>query len=116
MQVNDVDCSSSAVDRKEKVEAVLIRLQSLRSQVSELRVQCEALKKRQSEKPKAGFDLKCDECGKIIAQGQEVALKDSFGKVKSYYHKDCFKAIWVSQTWKFDYSQPGFLRMSRKDQ
>ena len=113
MQVNDVDCSISAIDRKEKAEAVLIKLQSLRSQVSKLRIQCEALKKIQSEKT---IDLKCDECGKSIVEDQEVALKDSFGKVKSYYHKECFKAIWVSQTWTFDYSQPGFLRMSRKDQ
>ncbi len=111
MQVNNVDCSISALERREKVEAVLVRLQSLKSQVSELRVQCEALKKLQSEKPQ---DLTCNECGKLIEDGQEVVLKDSFGKIKSYYHKDCFKAIWLSQTWTFDYSHPGFLRMSGK--
>jgi len=99
-------------ERKEKVEAVLARLQSLKSQVSELRAQCEALKKLQSEKQKG---LICNECGKLIEQGQEVTLKDSFGKVKGHYHKDCFKAIWLSQTWIFDYSYPGFLRMSEKD-
>ena len=99
-------------ERKEKVEAVLARLQSLKSQVSELRAQCEALKNLQSEKQKG---LICNECGKLIEQGQEVTLKDSFGKVKGHYHKDCFKAIWLSQTWIFDYSYPGFLRMSEKD-
>jgi len=52
----------------------------------------------------------CSECGKSIEQGQEVVLKGSFGKLESYYHKDCFKAIWLSQTWTFDYSEPGFLR------
>lgn len=113
MQVNDVRYRISMVERKEKVEAVLARLQSLKSQVSELRVQCEALKKLQSEKQK---DLICNECGKLIEQGQEVVLKGSLGKVKGYYHRDCFKAIWLSQTWIFDYSHPGFLRMSGKDQ
>jgi len=113
MQINDVRCRTSAVERKEKVEAVLARLQSLKNQVSELRMQCEALKKLQSEKQK---DLTCNECGKLIEQGQEVVLKSSLGQVKGYYHRDCFKAIWLSQTWIFDYSHPGFLRMSGKDQ
>jgi hypothetical protein len=113
MQINDVRCRTSAVERKEKVEAVLARLQSLKNQVSELRMQCEALKKLQSEKQK---DLTCNECGKLIEQGQEVVLKSSLGQVKGYYHRDCFKAIWLSQTWIFDYSHPGFLRMSGKNQ
>ncbi len=113
MQVNDIRHRVSGVERKEKVEAVLARLQSLKSQVSELRVQCEALKKLQSEKQK---DLICNECSKLIEQGQEVVLKGSLGQVKRYYHRDCFKAIWLSQTWIFDYSHPGFLRMSGKDQ
>ena len=113
MQVNDAHCRSSVGERKEKVEAALARLKSLKCQVSELRAQCEALKKRESEKQKS---LTCSECGKLIEQGQEVTLKDSFGEVKSQYHKDCFKAIWLSQTWTFDYSSPGFLRISGKDQ
>jgi hypothetical protein len=113
MQVNDVHCRINAAERKEKAEVVLARLQSLKSQVSELRVQCEALKKLQSEEPK---DLICNECGKLIEEGQEVVLKGSLGEVKGYYHRDCFKAIWLSQTWIFDYSQPGFLRMVGKGQ
>jgi len=112
MQVNDVRCRSSAGERKAKVEVALARLKSLKCQVSELRAQCEALKTLQSEKQEG---LACNECGKLISQGQEVTLKDSFGKVKSHYHKDCFKAIWLSQNWRFDYSSPGFLRMSGKD-
>jgi hypothetical protein len=113
MQVNDVRCRSSVEERKEKVEAALARLKSLKCQVSELRAHCEALKKLESERQKV---LTCNECGKLIEEGQEVTLKDSFGKVKGYYHKDCFKAIWLSQTWIFDYSSPGFLRMSEKDE
>ena len=113
MQVNDAHCRSSVYERKETVEATLARLKSLKCQVSELRAQCEALKKLKSEKQKS---LICSECGKLIEQGQEVTLRDSFGNVKSHYHKDCFKAIWLSQNWRFDYSSPGFLRMFERDQ
>lgn len=107
MQMNDARFRSSWVERKEKAEAALAKLQSLKKQIAELRMQCEALKKRQSERQ---TDLICSECGKLIEPGQEVVLKGSFGKLESYYHKDCFKAIWLSQTWTFDYSEPGFLR------
>jgi hypothetical protein len=107
MQVNDARFSNSWVERKEKVETSLAKLQSLKNQISELRMQCEALKKAQSRRQK---DLTCSECGKLIEKGQEVVLKGSFGKLGSYYHKDCFKAIWLSQVWTFDYSEPGFLR------
>jgi len=113
MQANDVRCRSSAGERKEKVEVALARLKSLKCQVSELRAQCEALKKLESERQEEA--LVCNECGKLIEQGEEVTLKDSLGKVKGHCHKDCFKAIWLSQTWIFDYSCPGFFRMSKRD-
>jgi hypothetical protein len=112
MQVNDARCPSSVGERKEKVEAALARLKSLKCQVSELRAQCEALKKLGSE---AQEGLKCNECGKLIEQGLEVTLKDSFGNVKGCYHRDCFTEIWRSQNWRFDYSSPGFLRMAGRD-
>jgi uncharacterized protein with PIN domain len=107
MQVNDARLLNGVVERKEKVEIALVKLQSLKSQISELRIQCEALKKRQSERQK---ELTCSECGKSIERGQEVVLKGSFGKLERYYHKSCFKTIWLSQKWIFDYAQPGFLR------
>jgi hypothetical protein len=111
MQVNETSYHSSVDEYKEEVESALARAKSLKCRVSELIGQCEVLKKLQSETRK---DLTCSECGKLIEQGQEVALKGSFGKVKTCYHKDCFKAIWRSQTWIFDYSSPGFLRISVK--
>jgi hypothetical protein len=107
MQVNDACFRNSWVERKEKAEAALAKLQYLKNQISELTMQCEALKKRQSNRQRG---LICSECGKSIESGQEVVLKSSFGKSDSYYHKNCFKAIWLSQTWTFDYSEPGFLR------
>jgi hypothetical protein len=112
MSVNDVRCRSSVFERKEKVEAALIRLKSLKWRISELRAQCEAFKLG-SEKQE-GFA--CNECGKLIERDEEVTLKDSFGNVKSRYHKECFKAIWLSQKWRFDYGSSGFLGMSGTDQ
>jgi hypothetical protein len=85
-----------AFQRKERAMTALARLQSLKSKVTELRLQCEALQKLQLEKPKK--ILVCHQCGKLIKNGKEVAVKDSLGKVRSHYHKDCFKAIWLSQT------------------
>ena len=113
MQVNDFRYHRIVGDRKEKVEDALAKLKAMKCQISELRAQCEALKKLESEKQRG---LTCSECNKLVEQGQEVTLKDSFGRVMSHYHKDCFKVIWLSQNWTFDYSSPGFLRMSMKDQ
>jgi hypothetical protein len=92
MPVKDVRCRSSVFERKEKVEAALVRLKSLKWRISELRAQCEAFKLESEEQE----DFVCNECGKLIEQGEEVGLKDSFGNVKSRYHKECFKAIWFS--------------------
>ncbi len=112
MPVNDASCFVSVEERKEKVEAALVTLKSLKTRVSELRVRCEELKKLESG---TCDGLVCSECGRLIERGEEVTLKDSFGKVTGCYHKNCFKAIWVSQNWKFDYSSPGFLRMAGAD-
>ena len=111
MQVNDAVCPMSVGERKEKVEAALATLKSLKSRVSELRAHCEELK-LESEKHEG---LICDECGGLIAQDEAITFKDSFGNVMGCYHKACFKAIWVSQNSKFDYSSPGFLRISGAD-
>ena len=112
MQANDGRYHSLG-ERKEKAEAALARLKFLKCRISELRAECEALTERPSEKQES---LTCYECGKLIVQGEEVTLKDSFGRVKSHYHKECFKAIWLSQKWTFGYSSPGFLSVSGKDQ
>ena len=91
MEVNETRYHDDMVERKEKAQAVLARLQSLKCKVSELRAQCEALKKSQSEKQTKA--LVCNECGKPIKEGNEITIKDTFGAVKSYYHEDCFKTI-----------------------
>jgi hypothetical protein len=110
MQANDVRLSRSAAERKEKVDAALARLRSLKCHVFELRAYCEGLKELQSEKREAFL---CKDCGKLIDEGQEVTLKDSFGNVRGRYHRDCFKAIWLSQNWIFDSSSDSIC-MSEK--
>ena len=113
MQVNDVRRHTSVDEHKEKVEAALARLKSLKCRISTLRAQVEAFKERQSEIRHEA--LLCSDCGEMIEPGQEVTLKDSFGKVQRRYHKDCFKRIWLSQNWRFDFSSTGFLRISESD-
>jgi hypothetical protein len=108
MQVNDARGSSSVSEPKEKVAITLARLKSLKDRVSKLRAQCEALKELRSENKEG---VKCSDCGKVIEQGQEVTFKNSFGEIKGCYHIDCFREIWRSQNWSFDYSSPGFLKM-----
>ncbi len=110
MGTKQIQCDFSSVAQKEKVEAALVRLKTLRSRVAELRAQCESLREMQAKNQQE--TLVCAECGKNIENGQEITVEDDSGNPRSYYHKDCFKAIWVSQTWRFDYSSPGFLRKS----
>lgn len=82
------------VDRKEKVEAALVRLQSLKHKVAELRLQLKALRELQSEKQEKA--LLCNYCGKAIRKGKENTIKGSLGEIKRFYHKGCFKAILCS--------------------
>ena len=112
MLKNEIHVDSGVVERKEKIEAALRRLKSLKSHAAELRLQCEDFRKQRLVEQ--SVTLVCSECGKQITHDQEVTLRDSFGKVKSYYHRNCFKAIWLSQIWRFDYTSPGFLRLSEK--
>ncbi|MEM3666938.1 MAG: hypothetical protein QW222_07660 [Candidatus Bathyarchaeia archaeon] len=79
---------------KEKIEELVAKLQILKDKVSELRLQCEDIKKLYSSESD-GNALLCDECGKTIEQGQEVTVRDSSGKEKKRYHKECFKALWL---------------------
>jgi hypothetical protein len=91
MELKEAHCHSDVVDYKEKAEAALVRLQSLKLAVSKLRLQLEALRKLQSVKQEK--TLLCDHCGKAIRKGKEITIKGSLGEIKSSYHKDCFKAV-----------------------
>lgn len=113
MEVNEIPNEINLAANKDRVEAALVRLKSLRSRVAEIRVQVESLRKLHAENQER--PAVCFECGKEIEQGQEVTIKDPNGNPKSFYHKDCFKVIWSSQTWRLDYSSPGFLSIPDKN-
>jgi hypothetical protein len=91
MELKEPQCHSKVVDPKEKVEATLARLQSLKSKVSELRLQLEALRVMQAGKQEKA--LLCYRCGKAIRKGNEIRIKGSLGETKRSYHKGCFKAV-----------------------
>ena len=110
MQSSENSRNCGIFGQKEQIETALDRLKVLKRQVSELRLQCEDLKRKQSSKMHSA--KLCSKCSQQVELGQKVTLKDSLGNVMGLYHKDCFKTIWLSQSWKFDYSYPGFLRPS----
>ena len=82
---------------REKAKHTLIKLQSLKNKISELRLQCEELKKLRSEYQEKyqEKEMICDECGERIDPGEEVEVKNSKGIERRHYHKECFKAMWM---------------------
>ena len=112
MEVGEIDYDADLNEHREKFEAALCRLRSMKSRVADLRLQCESLRKLRVEKPTEGGV--CSDCGGEIEQGQEVIVKDSLGNPVSCYHRDCFRALWVSEDWRLGYSPGGFLRMSKR--
>jgi hypothetical protein len=75
-------CCYSKVNRKEKEEAILARLQLTKGQVSELREKCETLKPQSGNRE----NLICRECSESIEVDQ-VALKSSLGEIEAYYQR-----------------------------
>ena len=80
------------VELGERVEAILQKLQVLKSRVSELRARFEELQRPGSQGHPSAF--RCDECGGAIEQGQEVEAKN-FSEKTRHYHKECFRKIWL---------------------
>jgi serine protease inhibitor ecotin len=108
MEIQEICGNNNSIEQKEKVEAYLVRLKAMRRRVTELREQCESLKRVKVEYQRSL--VICSECGKRIEQGQEIMVKDSSGNPMDYYHRECFGAIWAAQTWRLDYSSNGFLK------
>jgi hypothetical protein len=109
--VSDHNCTK--MGQREQIEAVMARLKLQKRKISDLRIHCEELKKRQYIIQ--NMTRLCPACNIEVKPDQDVILKDSFGKIIGHYHKECFKQIWVSNTWKFDYLVPGFLKPSERD-
>jgi hypothetical protein len=76
---------------RQKIEVTLARLQMMKKRISELRLQCEELRKTRSEHKYNGPT--CAECGEPIELGQEVEIRDSAGTLVRTYHKECFRIL-----------------------
>ena len=87
--MRDYPTRNQQIMAREKAEAVLQRLHALKSRVTELRLQCEELRKQRLEDH--NIEPLCSECGNSIESGQEVVIKGSDGTVRTCYHKECFK-------------------------
>lgn len=92
-EVQEQSCQYEQLNAREEVEATLRKLQMLKSRISELRSQCEELRRMRLETEESA--LLCSECGEAIEPGQEIVVKDSEGAEKRHYHKECFKLLWV---------------------
>ena len=112
MEMNSIPPEIDFTENRERVEAALARLKSLKSNVTQIRLQVESLRRLQEENREP--NVSCFECGKEIEHGQEVTIKDQSGNPSRFYHRECFKALWISQSWSFDYSSPGFLKPSKE--
>lgn len=77
---------------KEKLEGVLLRLQALRKNSSELTRQCEELKKLSLERK----GKVCSKCGDAVEAGCEITFRDSAGIETRCYHKECFEELLIS--------------------
>jgi hypothetical protein len=93
-KVQEQSCPHEQLKTREEVEATLRKLQILKSRISELRTQCEELRRISSETKEN--TLLCSECGEAIEPRQEIVVKDSGGSGKERnFHKECFKLLWV---------------------
>jgi hypothetical protein len=92
------DSQNAQVKAREEMDITLRKLQVLRGKISELRAQCEELKKLslKADSSKAeSSGLLCNQCGKSIEPGQEIVVKSPGETEKKHYHKECFRLLLV---------------------
>ena len=88
----------------EKKDVTLRKLQALKDKISEIRHQCEELRKQVSankvfenkvseNKVSENKASLCNQCGKAIEPYQEVVVKDSAGIERRHYHAKCFQVL-----------------------
>jgi chromosome segregation ATPase len=89
---------------REKIDVTLRKLQALKDKISEIRHQCEELRKQVSankvfenrvseNKVSENKASLCNQCGNAIEPNQEVVVKDSAGIERRHYHAKCFQAL-----------------------
>ena len=83
---------SKKPQQKERMEIVLVRLNSLKSKVIDLRNNLEKLKAQTEIKSRN----KCEKCKNPIIKGEEVTFSDHSGKIIQHFHKKCFERLIAS--------------------
>ena len=80
--------------QKEQIETAIVRLNSLKSKVVNLRVNLEKIKvQTEIESRKL-----CKKCDNLISKKQEVIFRDHSGKNVQYFHRKCFEVLIASIT------------------
>lgn len=74
---------------KEQIEVTLSKLNSLRSQIIELRVKFEKLKFETEKRNKKI----CEKCKKEIRKDEKVTFKNTSKKITNHFHKSCFEIL-----------------------
>jgi hypothetical protein len=112
-EMNGQDRQNDESKARKDMDITLRKLQVLRGKISDLRAQCEELRKlslkadsfkansSRAESFKAdslrmeSSGFLCSQCGESIEPGQEIVVKSLDETEKKHYHKDCFKLLWV---------------------
>lgn len=91
LEIGEHDVKDRQSELKEKVETTLHRLQKLKERVAELKRKCEEL--RTLESTRIENVLQCTECGRSLDPEQQVIIKDSNGRARNHYHRECFRTL-----------------------
>jgi len=110
-EMNGLDSRGEQLRASEEVNITLRKLQALREKISDLRAQCEELRRLSLKTDNLKADnlkadsfgaendlVYCSQCGESISPGQEIVVKSSDKAEKKRYHKECFKLLWASAT------------------
>jgi hypothetical protein len=78
--------------QKEQIETAIVRLNSIKSKVVNLRVNLEKIKV-QTEIESRNI---CKKCKNLITKNEEVIFKDHSGKKIQHFHRKCFESLIAS--------------------
>lgn len=77
---------------KEKIETAIVRLNSIKIKVANLRRNLEEIK-IQTEIESRNI---CKKCTNLITKNEEVIFKDHSGKTIKHFHRKCFESLIAS--------------------
>ena len=75
--------------QKEQIETALVRLNSLKSKVVNLRINLEKIKVQTEIKSRNI----CKKCENLITKNEEVVFREHSGKNVQHFHRKCFESL-----------------------